>query len=89
MPPYTTYLLCHAGTELLRCDASTTPAFTLGEVLTLGSPDTGETLGPFTVERITRQIMYRTKQQEPLARMALAGQEVRVELRKAETPAAP
>jgi hypothetical protein len=87
LPQYATYILCHAGTTLLTLDASTTPAFTLGETVCLHDPATGEQLGPYVVERLTRQIPYRTKQTEPLERVPLAGQEVCVQLRQVE-PAA-
>jgi hypothetical protein len=82
MPPYTTYVLCHAGTTLLTLDASTTPPFTLGETLCLHDPQTGEQLGPFVVERLTRQILYRTQHTEPAALVPLAGQAVYIELQE-------
>ena len=80
-PQYTTYVLCHAGVELLRCEASITPPFTVGEALCLHATDTGKQCGPYVVEHITRQLVYRTKQTEPPVCVPLAGQEIRVELR--------
>jgi hypothetical protein len=66
---------------LLRCDASTTPPFTLGETLCLHDPATGENLGVFMVAQLTRQVPYRVREAAPSTRVALTGQEIRLEMR--------
>jgi hypothetical protein len=81
--PLATYTLCHNDNVLLTLEACTTPPFSLGEVLCLHDADTGEQRGPFVVERLARQILYRTKQTEPEVCVPLAGQVVQVEVREA------